>query len=309
VIGERERPVVPRAEPRSYHGRPVLKRPVWSWEIPCYFFAGGLGGASAGLAWIAERRGNEVLGRRAWAVSLTAVSASPALLISDLGRPARFLNMLRMLKVSSPMSVGSWVLAASGAAIGVSATDALLRPLPGARAAKAAAAVLGLPLSTYTGALVANTAVPAWAEARLALPFLFGGGAAASAGAAAALVTPAGHAGPARRLAIGGAVAQLAAVRTMERSLGELGEPYRRGSAGVLSRSAQLLSAAGAVALAASARRRPAGRVAGASAVLAGALLERWAVYRAGLASAADPAYTVGPQRARLDAAADRKRV
>ena len=95
----------------SYYGRPVIKEPVWTPEIPVYFFTGGLAGASAGLGVLAELRGNEVLARRAWAVALAGVAVSPVLLISDLGVPTRFLNMLRMFKVTSPMSVGSWILA------------------------------------------------------------------------------------------------------------------------------------------------------------------------------------------------------
>ncbi len=103
-------PEAARGETRSYHGQPVIKEPVWTWEIPMYFFAGGMSGASAGLAYLSELRGNEVLARRAWAAALAGIAVSPPLLISDLGRPERFLNMLRMFKVTSPMSVGSWIL-------------------------------------------------------------------------------------------------------------------------------------------------------------------------------------------------------
>ena len=306
--------MVPEAEPRSYYGQPVIKEPVWTWEIPVYFFTGGLGGASAGLAFLAELRGNDELARRAWGVALAGIGVSPALLISDLGRPTRFINMLRLFKVTSPMSVGSWLLSASGTATAVAAADALLargarRRLPAsARAAlaaaapvaKPAAALLGLPLSTYTAALVANTSVPVWHEARRTLPFLFAGGAAASAGALASLVTPPEHAGPARRLAVGGAIAELAAARAMEESLGELARPYHEGPAGTVSRVAQLVTAAGGMALAGFARRSRPAAVGGAAALAAGALLERWAVYKAGFASTRDPAFTVGPQRERI---------
>ncbi|HYY22761.1 MAG TPA: NrfD/PsrC family molybdoenzyme membrane anchor subunit [Thermoleophilaceae bacterium] len=301
TLGERERPIVPRAEPGSYYGRPVIKDPIWTWEIPTYFFTGGLAGASAGLAWLSELRGNRELARRSWMLALGGIVASPALLISDLGRPARFLNMLRVFKPTSPMSVGSWLLSAAGGAIGVATlnatTGALSRP---ARVAKPAAALLGLPVSTYTAALVSNTAVPVWHEARRTLPFLFAGGAAAAAGAAAVLATPPEHARPARRLALAGAVGELAAARAMEQSLGEIGEPYHEGTSGTLSRTAQLLTAVGGMTLAGAAGRRRAAAAAGAGAVFAGALIERWAVYKAGFASAADPKYTVGPQRERI---------
>jgi Polysulphide reductase, NrfD len=244
-----------------------------------------------------------VLARRAWALSFVAGAVSPVLLISDLGRPARFLNMLRMFKVTSPMSVGSWVITVVAPAAGVAAVNSQTAAFPRlARAAKPTAALAGLPLATYTAALISNTAVPVWHEARRTLPFLFAAGAAASAGAAAVLVTPAKHAAPARRLALFGAAGELAAAQMMERSLGELGEPYHQGAAGRLSRAAQLCTGAGALALGALAGRRREGALAGAGLVLAGALLERWAVYKAGFASAAEPRYTVGPQRARIEA-------
>jgi hypothetical protein len=289
---------VPRADWRSYYGRPVLKEPVWKPEIPFYFFTGGLGGASAGLALAAGLRGNDELARRAWACALAGVGASPVLLISDLGKSSRFLNMLRMFKVTSPMSVGSWILSASGLATAIAAADAWTPyvPVPAGRVARIAAAALGMPLTTYTAALVANTAVPVWHEARATLPFLFAASGAASAGAAAVLVTPAKEAAPARRLAVGGALAGLAAVQLMERRLGDLGDPYKTGAAGKLKHAAGALTAAGAGLIAASGRRRPAA-VAGGTLLLAGAVCERWSIFRAGFQSAADPRATVEPQR------------
>src|SRR4051794_35011715 len=172
------------AKADSYYGQPVIKEPTWTWEIPCYFYTGGLGGASAGLAYLSELRGDDELARRAWAAALAGVAVSPALLTSDLGKPLRFINMLRVFKVTSPMSVGSWVLTASGMTTAVAAANAWAGLFPAsARVARPAAALLGLPLSTYTGALVANTAVPVWHEARGLLPVVFASGAAASAGA------------------------------------------------------------------------------------------------------------------------------
>jgi hypothetical protein len=285
------------------YGRPIIKEPVWKPEIPFYFYTGGLAGASAGLAALSELGGNDVLARRAWALALAGGVASPALLISDLGKPSRFLNMLRMFKVTSPMSMGSWVLSAFGpaaaAATAAAWTDVV--PAPVGVAAKGAAAALGLPLATYTAALIANTAVPVWHDARETLPFLFAAGAAVSAGAGAMAVTPVGHAAPARRLAIAGAVVELATVGLMERRLGErVGRPYREGAAHGLGRAAKILTAAGAIAtVAAGARTRP-GAAAAAALLTAGAVLERWSVFRAGSQSAADPRATADPQRARV---------
>jgi formate-dependent nitrite reductase membrane component NrfD len=298
---------VPRAELASYYGRPVLKPPVWTPEIPFYLFTGGLGGASAGLALLAGARGNDELARRAWLNAVAGVGVSPLLLISDLGRPERFLNMLRLFKVTSPMSVGSWLLAASGIATTLAAADAWteLVPAPVARPAKPFAAALGLPLATYTAALVANTAVPVWHGARGTLPFVFASSAATSAGAAAVLTTPPGAAAPARRLALGGAAATAVTMELMKHRLGELGEPYETGAAGAFKRAAMALSASGAGLIAGLGRRRAAA-VAGGALLLAGAACERWSVFRAGFQSAADPTYTVGPQRRAIAAGARR---
>jgi hypothetical protein len=301
VTGERK--MVERLETRSYYGQPVIKEPVWTPEIPIYFFTGGLAGASAMLALLAEARGNEELARRAWLNAMAGIGASPALLISDLGRPARFLNMLRMFKVTSPMSVGSWILAASGATTSLAALNAQTGLFPRAgRAAKIAAGVLGMPLSTYTAALVSNTSVPAWHGARWTLPFTFGASAAASAGAAAAVTTRPKAAAPARRLAVGGALAEALSAEFMKHQLGELGEPYSEGRSGAFRRVGAACLATGAAVLGGRGSRSRTAAVAGGSLIMAGALCARWSVFRAGFQSAADPKYTVGPQRARIEA-------
>jgi Polysulphide reductase, NrfD len=295
--------MVPEAEFRSYYGRPIIKEPVWTWEVPWYFFAGGLAGASASLGLGARLAGNQRLAASAWTISGAAVSAGVPLLVSDLGRPERFPYMLRVFKVTSPLSVGSWVLATMGpAAAGAALSDRLgVFPRLG-RAAEAVAGLLGPALATYTGTLVADTAVPVWHEAGRELPFVFAGSAAASAGAAAVLSTPVADAGPARRLAVAGAALELGAVQAMERHLGELGEPYHQGPAGRLARLAKGCTAAGAALVALGGRRRRAVTAAGAVLVLAGSACERWAVYKAGFQSARDPRYIVEPQRARMAA-------
>ena len=292
----------------SYYGRPILKEPTWTWEGPLYLFAGGIAGGAAALAAGARLVGNDELARRATLVNLAAISASPALLVSDLGRPDRFLHMLRVVKPTSPMNVGTWVVSASGVASGVAGACELLGILPRVRAAAAGSAALLAPfLSTYTAVLLANTAVPVWHESRRELPFVFAGSAAASAGAAVALAAPARSAGPARRLAVAGAVLELAATEVMERRLGFVGEPYREGAAGRLARLAKGLTASGAVVTALAGRRR-AGAIAGGSLLLGGGLAERWAVYKAGFQSVRDPKYVVRTQRARLGASEDRRR-
>jgi formate-dependent nitrite reductase membrane component NrfD len=285
----------------SYYGRPILKEPVWTWEIPVYFFTGGLAGASAVLGLGARIAGNERLARASTLISAAADVVSPALLVSDLGRPERFLNMLRVFKVTSPMSVGSWILAASGTTSGATAALELLDVLPRTKVAlETLSAIAGPTLATYTGVLIADTAIPVWHEGRHELPWLFGASACATAGAAAAAVVPPSQAGPARRLAVGGVVAEGVLMQAMELRLGSVGEVYRKGAAGKLSLLAKGLAGGGAALLARRGRTSQAAAVAGGLMILGGELALRFAVFRAGFQSARDPKYVVEPQRKRI---------
>ena len=286
----------------SYYGRPILKEPVWTWEVPVYFFTGGLGAGATLLSLGARAAGSDRLARRTLFLGAAADAVSPLLLVSDLGRPERFLNMLRVFKVTSPMSVGSWVLAASGGASGVAATCEALGILPRLkRAAESFAALLAPVLATYTAVLLADTAIPAWHEAGRELPFVFAGTSATTAGAAALMLVPPVEAAPARRLLLLGALTEGAAMHLMERRLGDLAGPYSEGSCGRFTRLAQGLTLAGTALAAALGRRRRGAAVAGGALVLAGGLCLRLAVFRAGSQSARDPRYTVGPQRRRLE--------
>src|SRR5207248_1692869 len=121
VVPRRLAMSVSREYQPSYYGRPIVKEPVWKTEIPTYFFTGGLAGTSASLALAARLAGNDTLARRALWVNAAAITVSPLLLIKDLGRPLRFLNMLRVFKVTSPMSVGTWIVSFSGTATGTAA--------------------------------------------------------------------------------------------------------------------------------------------------------------------------------------------
>ncbi|MGN6377559.1 MAG: NrfD/PsrC family molybdoenzyme membrane anchor subunit [Gaiellales bacterium] len=301
---ERRSPSHPRAAERrpssetSYYGRPIIKPPVWKQEIGWYLFTGGLAGGSSALCLAARLTGNGKLARRAGLVAAAGYAVSPALLIKDLGRPERFANMLRVFKPTSPMNMGTWLLTAAGSAGGVAAVCDVAGRFRHLRAAgQVTAGLRGPGVATYTGVLIADTAVPVWHEARRHLPVLFATGAAASAGAAAVIVTPHGAAGPARRMMLAGAAGELVVDRLMERSLGPLADPYHTGAAGRNSRLAKAATAGGAVLGLLAGRRRPMlGRVA-AGLVLAGAVAERFAVFRAGFQSAEDPRYTVMSQR------------
>ena len=281
--GRGETSMVPELTPQSYYGRPVLKKPVWIPEIAVYFLAGGIAGGSTLVAKAARRRGNQVLADRALFTALGALAVSPPLLIRDLGRPERFHHMLRVFKVTSPMSVGTWLLTAAGASTGTAAACRVLGRLPRLqRAAETAAAVTGPGVATYTAVLIANTAIPVWHQARHELPFVFAASAVASTGATLTLVTPAEHAAPARTLAVLGVAGSMAALEVMERRLGETAEPYRRDEAGRFTTAARLLSGGGAAAVLLGGRRRRRLTAVGAAAVLAGAMGERYAIFRAG---------------------------
>jgi hypothetical protein len=156
-------------------------------------------------------------------------------------------------------------------------------------------------MTTYTAVLIANTAVPAWHDARHHLPVVFAAGSAASAGAVGILVGPYADSGPLRRLAVGGVAVTLVAEQLMERRLGYTAEPYRKGLSGWLMRGSKALGVAGATLLALRGRSSRAAGLSAAAALTVGEVLLRWGVFRAGDASSRDPAYTVRPQRERAD--------
>ncbi len=295
--------MVPQAEFRSYYGQPVIKKPVWKWDIPAYFLTGGLMAGSSLLAAGADLTGNRRLCRASRFAAAANLAASTWFLVHDLGRPERFYNMLRMIRPTSPMNVGSWLLAAYGppAALAAASEAAGVSPRTG-RAAGLAAAVLAPMVASYTAVLTSDTAVPAWHDAYPHLPFVFVGSAGASAGGLAMVLVPPAQASPARRLAVLGAGLELAADEHMGRSMGLTGEPYRQGTAGRLHRWARALNAGGAVIGATLARRSRLAAAAAGLALVAGSACTRFSVFHAGAQSAGDPKYTVVPQRERVDA-------
>ncbi|MFJ6214752.1 NrfD/PsrC family molybdoenzyme membrane anchor subunit [Streptomyces sp. NPDC092296] len=297
-----EQAMVPQAEFTSYYGRPVIKPPSWApLDIAGYFFLGGLAGAGSVLAAGAELTGRPAMARALKLSSLAAVSGSAAALVHDLGRPSRFANMLRVLKPTSPMSVGSWLLAAYGPAAGAAAVlDAAGRLPRLGRAATCGAALLGPAVAAYTAVLAADTAVPAWHEVHRELPFVFVGSAAAAASGMALVTSPTAQSGPARSAAVLGVALETAAVKIMERRIGIIAQTYRTGTAGRLMRASEALSAAGTAGVLLARRSRAASVLSGA-ALLAASACTRFGVFHAGLESARDPRYTVLPQRERLE--------
>lgn len=300
--------MVPDATFTSYYGKPVLNKPTWqARDVASYLFLGGLAGASSVLAAGAQLTGRDTLARGCRTGALVAISGSLYALVHDLGRPARFLNMLRVVKPTSPMSIGSWLLMAYGPVVGAAAVSDLTGWLPRAgRAATLGAAVIGPAVAAYTAPLVANTAVPTWHEGHRELPFVFVGSAAAAAGGLGMLVAPVTQAGPARRAAVFGAALEVAAVKKMERGMGLAAEPLRTGSPGRLMKAAEVLTVTGAVLGGVFGSRSRLAAALGGLAALAGSACTRFGIFHAGVASAADPKYTVQPQRERLDRAEER---
>ena len=304
------------AEGRSYYGLPLLKQPVWKWFIPAYFFTGGLAGACAVLGAAAQAaggRGTAGLVRRCRVAATAGAAASAVLLVADLGRPARFLYMLRVFRPTSPMNMGTWILSGFGGLAGVATVPAVLPRAPRAlaRAADLAgygAGVLGLPLVGYTGVLVANTAVPVWQGTRNTLPILFAFSGAVSAGALFQL-WPARQAGAemARRFGRLAKGAELAVSFALDAEAAahapRVARPLHRGVSGAMLQAARALVAV-SLALdlwpARRTRRRPGARprdtIAG-SLALAGTLLLRFGVVAAGRASSRDPRASFDMQR------------
>jgi len=297
--------MVPEPEFESYYGRQIIKTPTWKTpDVPLYLFLGGMAGASAVLAEGAALTGNVVLERVTRLVAASGAGVGTVFLVHDLGRPERFLHMLRVIKPTSPLSVGSFILAPFSALSSAAAASCLTGRLPRlGRLAGLGAAAFGPPLATYTGALLANTAVPAWHEAHRELPFLFAGSGASAAGGMALLLTPVQHSGPARRMAIAGAAIELTASELLKRRLGMVAEPYERGRPGRLMRLASRMTLGATVVSTLSGRSRAVSAICGAT-LVASSVVTRFGVFEAGLASARDPKYTVVPQRERMAARA-----
>ncbi|HEX2031145.1 MAG TPA: NrfD/PsrC family molybdoenzyme membrane anchor subunit [Actinomycetota bacterium] len=295
-----------RPDGATYYDRPAIKEPVWIWAVPAYFYVGGAGGAAAVLgavAQAADRQGFARLIERCRWIAAAGTASGTALLIYDLGRPARFLNMLRVFRPTSPLNVGSWILAAAGPLAAGSAafagSDGPVRRL--GDLAGAGAGLLGGPLAAYTAVLVTNTAVPVWQAPRRTLPVLFVSSAASSAASLLELeeLDERAHRVVERfgRLA---KLVDLAATVAVEREAGRVdrvAQPLKEGLAGALWRAAKALTASSLMlsVLPGSSRAK---RVSSGVLGTAGAVALRFAVWHAGTMSARDPRATFEMQRA-----------
>jgi hypothetical protein len=292
----------PLASPETgYYGIPLLKEPSWTWEIPLYFFVGGAAGAAAVMGAIADYTGaDRKLVRDARWIAAAGAVVSPALLIADLGRPERFLAMLRVFKPRSPMSVGVWTLLAFSGATAATAFAGFIRERYGPslpvrvleNAGQAASLAFGLPFSNYTGVLLGATAIPVWNENAGNLPIHFG---ASGVGAAVGLLELMGHqkSRALQALGLGAALFECwEGWRIEGRELPGL-DPLKHGTSGWIERAGGVLSGPVPVALrslsllAGKERSRNLRRWASISA-LAGSLITRVAWIQAGHASARD---------------------
>jgi formate-dependent nitrite reductase membrane component NrfD len=286
----------------TYYDRPLLKEPAWKWVIPLYYYVGGLTGASLALCAAAQLTHDhrfENLIRRCHTVGLLGTTVSGALLIYDLGRPERFHHMLRVFRPTSPMNVGAWILLSAGA--GTTGAIALQKFSPPAASCLGLASGLsGVALATYTGVLVANSAIPLWQESRKVLPVLFGASAMASVGSACDMF--AANAAERRATVTFGNIgrtAEIVAAIIMEKqasAMQRIGLPLKHGRSGFLWKTAGLLTGTSLL----FSLLRPRGRgkqiAAGVFGTL-GSLLMRYAVHHAGVISARDARASFHQQR------------
>lgn len=314
--GRGEMLMVPDVEFSSYYGHNIVKPPPWGHEVAAYLFLGGLAGASGMIALGGQLTGREELRRNARLGALVAVGMGGAALVKDLGRPDRFYNMLRTVKLTSPMSIGSWILTGFSGALSVavaSEADRLtgerlpLGPLRGALRfvegpAGVATAAFGPPLAAYTAVLLSDTANPTWNGAHRDLPFVFVSSASLAAGGLAMVTTPVRETAPARAMAVLGVVGDIAAMKYMESRMDPVAaEPLHEGHAGQMLRWSERLAVAGGVGALLLGGHRVGAAISG-LALMSASALTRFGIFEAGMESARHPRYTVEPQRRRLAA-------
>ncbi len=241
----------PHASPENgYYQIPLLKEPPWTWEIPLYFFVGGASGAAAVIGTIADYTGadHELVKHARWIAAAGSV-ISPALLIADLGRPARFLSMLRVFKPQSPMSVGVWTLLGFSGASAAAAFAGFLHDRYGPslpvrvlkNASQAASLAFGLPFSNYTGVLIGATSIPVWNRNASDLPLHFG---ASGVGAAVGLLELFGHrkSRALQVLGLGAAIFETWEGLRIESRSRESLDPLKHGASGWITRTGGALS-------------------------------------------------------------------
>ncbi len=300
---------------RGYYDYPVVKRPVWTWEVPVYFWLGGIGSGAFIVTSLVQRFGSRDDARQtADGFYLAAAALLPCtpLLIKDLGRPDRFHHMLRVFKPLSPMNLGAWTLASftplAAARAAAQAADQGRLPVPMRALARLlprsltelAGSLLGLTLAGYTGVLLGATNIPLWAQSKL-LGGLFTASALSSGSAAVSLMAAGRRAPDAtlHRLATvesGMSAAELALLAGFlaqsnaagkPLTAGRMAAPFWVGAVGIGTALPLFLRRLG---LRASGRRLRFISTLAALAAIGGSLALRWTVFEAGKDSAHDQA-------------------
>jgi hypothetical protein len=289
----------PQASPTTgYYGVPLLKEPQWHPEVPLYFFVGGAAGASAVIADMASWLGDDrELVRSARWIAAGGGALSSALLIKDLGVPSRFLNMLRVFKPQSPMSMGAWTLSAFSSVSAAAAFGNLMQEKLGTsiaikiveNAAGLLATATGLVMASYTGVLIGATVIPVWNENVGTLPQHF---AASGLNSAVSILELFGHddSRALNLLGISASCYEVAEGALLESKRHRVNEPLRKGWSGAIVRAGGVLSGPVPLALrlayAVSGNKKL--RRAAAWSSVAGSLLTRFGWVHAGRASARD---------------------
>lgn len=239
---------LPPHAPATYYEQPLLKKPHWEWEVISYLFLGGIMGGSGILTALADEDGEDAeLARNARYVAFALAATCPVVLIKHLGRPERFLHMLRIVKFKSVMSMGVWSLIAFSlpAAAGATAQAARDGLLPrwlrfaGPRAlTDPLSALLGAFVAGYTGVLISATAIPVWAIGKRHIPaFSACSGIAGACAVNAALLTLGGNTNPVtlrriERFELAASLAEAGLLIDFRRHAGALGVPMFAGSRG-----------------------------------------------------------------------------
>jgi hypothetical protein len=305
-----DRGIVPSGSPflkpapsAGYSGNPVLKPPTWTWQVPLYFFVGGVAGVSAIIALVADAIGNAGVVRVELWVAFAGALVSAPLLIADLGRPARFLNMLRVFKLRSAMSLGAWTLVgfSSAAGLAVVCHELMLGGYGNSFVhlvewlAETLAACAGLMLASYTSVLLGVTAIPIWSENRKLLPAVFLTGAL---GSASAILEMVGFLVPATQfIGIVASAVETAVAIIIEFRRRNVDRPLREGVVGWLTRAGTAIAGPTSLLLRIFWGHTVGVRYLAAASFVAGALIARYAWIAAGRVSARDPQVLFQVQR------------
>ncbi|MBV8863968.1 MAG: polysulfide reductase NrfD [Acidobacteriaceae bacterium] len=289
----------------SYYDHAMLKQPTWIWSIPTYFYVGGVAGVSGAFAAAAQvvapdsMRALITHGR--W-IATFGGAISAGLLIHDLGRPERFLYMLRVFRPTSPMSMGSWILTTFSTCMSAAAVlplgPRIVRPL--AYPLGLLGGILGLGLSGYTGVLISQTAVPVWQESYRTMPVMFlASGTAAAAAFLGFFRFNRQETRAIERFGLVGKITEFASAFVLERDANQVprvARPLKTGLSGFLWQTAKVLTVAGIV-LSLTPGNGRGKRIASDLIGTAGSLFLRFGIFFAGKVSARDPRASFELQR------------